>query len=78
MASMAAADLVIVFDEDTPEHLIRAILPGVLIKGADYTVDEVVGADIVQAAGGRVALIPLQQGHSTTGTIRRINTAGLG
>lgn len=73
MASMAAADLVVIFDEDTPERLIRAILPDVLIKGADYTIDQVVGADIVQAAGGRVALIPLEAGHSTTGTIRRIN-----
>jgi D-beta-D-heptose 7-phosphate kinase / D-beta-D-heptose 1-phosphate adenosyltransferase len=73
MASMAAADLVMLFEEDTPERLIRAILPDVLIKGADYTIEQVVGADIVQAAGGRVALIPLQQGHSTTGTIRRIN-----
>jgi len=76
MASMAASDLVVIFEEDTPEHLIRAILPDVLIKGADYTIDQVVGADIVQAAGGRVALIALEQGHSTTGTIKRIN-AGL-
>ena len=76
MASMAASDLVVIFDEDTPESLIRAILPDVLIKGADYTIDQVVGADIVQSAGGRVALIALEQGHSTTGTIRRIN-AGL-
>jgi D-beta-D-heptose 7-phosphate kinase/D-beta-D-heptose 1-phosphate adenosyltransferase len=75
MASMAAADLVVIFEEDTPERLIRAILPDVLIKGADYTLDQVVGADIVQAAGGRVALIPLEAGHSTTGTIRRINAA---
>lgn len=76
MASMAAADLVVLFAEDTPERLIRAILPDVLIKGADYTIDQVVGADIVQAAGGRVALIPLEAGHSTTGTIRRINASG--
>ncbi len=76
MASMAAADLVVIFDEDTPERLIRAILPEVLIKGADYTIDQVVGADIVQAAGGRVALIPLEAGHSTTSTIRRINAGG--
>lgn len=75
MASMAAADLVVIFEEDMPERLIRAILPDVLIKGADYAIDEVVGADIVQEAGGRVALIPLQAGHSTTGTIRRINAA---
>jgi D-beta-D-heptose 7-phosphate kinase/D-beta-D-heptose 1-phosphate adenosyltransferase len=77
MASMAAADLVVIFEEDTPERLIRAILPDVLIKGADYTIQQVVGADIVQAAGGRVALIPIEAGHSTTGTIRRINAAPL-
>ncbi|HEY0418535.1 MAG TPA: adenylyltransferase/cytidyltransferase family protein, partial [Acetobacteraceae bacterium] len=76
MASMASADLVMIFDEDTPEQLIRAILPDVLIKGADYTLDQVVGADIVRAGGGRVALIPLEEGHSTTNTIRRINLAG--
>jgi D-beta-D-heptose 7-phosphate kinase/D-beta-D-heptose 1-phosphate adenosyltransferase len=75
MASMAAADLVVLFGEDTPERLIREILPDVLIKGADYTIEQVVGADIVQANGGRVALIPLEQGHSTTGTIRRINAS---
>jgi D-beta-D-heptose 7-phosphate kinase/D-beta-D-heptose 1-phosphate adenosyltransferase len=73
MASMASADLVMLFEEDTPERLIRAILPDVLIKGADYTMAQVVGADIVTAAGGRVVLIPLEQGHSTTNTIRRIN-----
>ena len=76
MASMASADLVVIFEEDTPERLIRAIVPDVLIKGADYTIDQVVGADIVQAAGGRVALIPLEAGHSTTGTIARINAGG--
>ena len=76
MASMAAADLVVVFEEDTPEHLIRAILPDVLIKGADYTIEQVVGADIVQAAGGRVELIALEHGHSTSNTIRRINSGG--
>jgi D-beta-D-heptose 7-phosphate kinase/D-beta-D-heptose 1-phosphate adenosyltransferase len=73
MASMASADLVLLFEEDTPERLIRAILPDLLIKGADYSLDQVVGADIVQQAGGRVALIPLEEGHSTTATIRRIN-----
>ncbi len=76
MASMAAADLVVLFDEDTPEQLIRAMLPDVLIKGADYTVDQVVGAELVQAAGGRVALIGLEAGHSTSNTIRRINAGG--
>ena len=72
MASMASADLVVVFDEDTPERLIRAIQPDLLFKGADYRLDQVVGADIVQSHGGRVVLIDLEQGHSTTDTIRRI------
>ena len=73
MASMASADLVVLFDEDTPEALIGAILPDLLFKGADYTLDQVVGAAIVQAHGGRVALIPLEEGHSTTRTIGRIH-----
>jgi D-beta-D-heptose 7-phosphate kinase/D-beta-D-heptose 1-phosphate adenosyltransferase len=76
MASMASADLVMLFEEDTPERLIRAIQPDLLFKGADYRIDQVVGADIVQAHGGRVVLIELEQGHSTTATIRRIGNAG--
>jgi D-beta-D-heptose 7-phosphate kinase/D-beta-D-heptose 1-phosphate adenosyltransferase len=73
MASIASSDLVMLFDEETPERLIRAIQPDVLIKGADYTVETVVGADFVQAHGGRVVLIPLEAGHSTTATISRIH-----
>jgi D-beta-D-heptose 7-phosphate kinase / D-beta-D-heptose 1-phosphate adenosyltransferase len=76
MASMAACDMVTLFDEDTPAELIRAILPDVLVKGADYTVDQVVGADIVRANGGKVLLVGLQPGHSTTATIRRIGDSG--
>ncbi len=73
MASIASADLVMLFDEATPERLIQAIRPDVLIKGSDYTVQTVVGADFVQAHGGRVVLIPLEAGHSTTATISRIH-----
>ena len=73
MASMASADLVVLFEEDTPERLIAAIQPDLLFKGADYTLDQVVGAAIVLAHGGRVELIPLEEGFSTTNTIRRIN-----
>ena len=72
MASIASADLVILFEEDTPERLIRAIQPDLLFKGADYRPDQVVGADIVQAYGGQVVLIGLEQGYSTSETIRRI------
>jgi D-beta-D-heptose 7-phosphate kinase/D-beta-D-heptose 1-phosphate adenosyltransferase len=73
MASMSFADLVVLFEEDTPERLIRTLRPDMLFKGADYRLDQVVGADIVQGYGGEVRLIPLEEGFSTTGTIRRIN-----
>lgn len=73
LASLAAVDLVVIFDEDTPLELITAIRPDVLVKGADYRIDQVVGGDLVIAAGGRVFLADLQAGHSTTATIARIN-----
>jgi len=76
LASMSAVDLVLVFDEDTPIALIRAILPEVLVKGADYRLDQVVGADVVQSHGGRVMLAELLPGHSTTGTIARVGGKG--
>jgi D-beta-D-heptose 7-phosphate kinase/D-beta-D-heptose 1-phosphate adenosyltransferase len=76
MASMASADLVVLFEEDTPERLLRAMQPDVLVKGADYRLDQVVGADIVEAHGGRVILVELAAGHSTTETIRRIGRPG--
>ncbi len=72
LGSLQSVDLVVVFDEDTPEALIRAVLPDVLVKGADYTVETVVGADIVQAHGGRVLLAELLPGHSTSATIKRM------
>ena len=73
MASIGAVDLVVLFDEDTPLELIRALRPDVLFKGADYAIDEVVGADVVRAYGGEVGLIELEEGHSTTNLIRRMN-----
>jgi len=72
MASLAPVDLVVLFDEDTPMQLIKALRPDVLVKGADYSIDQVVGADLVQSWGGTVLLVELQAGHSTTGTIRRM------
>jgi len=72
LGSLQSVDLVVVFDEDTPEELIRAFLPDVLVKGADYTVATVVGADIVQAHGGKVLLAELMPGHSTSATIKRM------
>ncbi len=72
MASLSHADLIIIFSDDTPLKLIDALKPDVLIKGADYTVDTVVGADIVQAYGGRIVLAELAAGHSTTATIAKL------
>ncbi|HEX4173001.1 MAG TPA: bifunctional heptose 7-phosphate kinase/heptose 1-phosphate adenyltransferase, partial [Acetobacteraceae bacterium] len=72
MASMASVDLVVLFDEDTPLELIQALRPDVLVKGADYSIDQVVGADLVQSWGGTILLVEVQAGHSTTGTIRRM------
>jgi D-beta-D-heptose 7-phosphate kinase/D-beta-D-heptose 1-phosphate adenosyltransferase len=72
MASLAPVDLVTLFDDDTPLELIRTLRPDVLVKGSDYTVATVVGAADVQSWGGRVLLVDLQEGHSTTGTIRRM------
>ncbi|HER26795.1 MAG TPA: D-glycero-beta-D-manno-heptose-7-phosphate kinase, partial [Rhodospirillales bacterium] len=71
MASLSHVDLIIIFAEDTPLQLIEAIKPDVLVKGADYTVATVVGAEIVQAYGGRIVLAELSPGHSTTATIAR-------
>ncbi|AWK90227.1 D-glycero-beta-D-manno-heptose-7-phosphate kinase [Azospirillum thermophilum] len=72
LASLACVDLVVIFGEDTPEALIRALRPDVLVKGADYTIATVVGADFVQSYGGKVVLAELVEGQSTTGTIRRM------
>lgn len=73
LASLSNVDMVVVFGEDTPLDLIRALKPDVLVKGADYTVDQVVGAEDVQSWGGQVVLASLVDGQSTTGTIARMN-----
>ncbi len=72
LGSLASVDLVVLFDEDTPVALIEALRPDVLVKGADYALDEVVGGDFVQSYGGRVLLAKLLDGHSTTSTLERM------
>lgn len=72
--ALPEVDLVVVFDEDTPFNLIKKVMPNVLVKGADYTVENVVGADIVMKNGGKVALAELLPGHSTTSMVQRIST----
>jgi D-beta-D-heptose 7-phosphate kinase/D-beta-D-heptose 1-phosphate adenosyltransferase len=76
MASIAAVDLVVLFDEDTPLELIMALRPDLLFKGADYREDQVVGGDVVKGYGGKVSLIDLEAGHSTTGIIKRMTLPG--
>lgn len=75
LAGLAAVDCVVLFDEDTPLELITALAPDVLVKGADYTVDRIVGADVVQAHGGRVVRIPLVAGISTTSILERLRAS---
>lgn len=72
MAALSCVDFVTIFDEPTPLTLIEAVLPDILVKGADYTPDQVVGREVVESAGGRLALIPLTEGRSTSGLIERI------
>ena len=72
LAALETVDLVVLFDEDTPIKLIEALRPDALIKGADYTVEQVVGAAVVQSYGGRVVLAALTPGQSTSGTIARM------
>ncbi|MBI1209312.1 MAG: D-glycero-beta-D-manno-heptose-7-phosphate kinase [Azospirillum sp.] len=72
LASLASVDLVTIFADDTPIALIRAFRPDVLVKGADYRADQVVGGDFVRSYGGRVALADLSPGFSTTATISRL------
>lgn len=71
LAGLAAVDAVTIFDEDTPIGLIRSLLPDVLVKGGDYSVDGVVGAPEVVAAGGKVVIAPLVAGRSTTSILQR-------
>ena len=71
MAAIGHVDLVVIFDEDTPCELIETLKPDLLVKGSDYTEDQIVGADIVKALGGRILRVDLRAGHSTTDMIDR-------
>lgn len=72
MAALVMVDAVIIFEDDTPLQLIKELLPDVLVKGGDYTEDTIVGASEVNANGGKVVVVPLEEGYSTTGTIKKI------
>ena len=74
MASLRFVDAVVLFSEDTPLNLVTFILPDLLVKGGDYTEDQVVGGDMVKQHGGQVEIIPFVDGYSTTATINRLST----
>jgi D-beta-D-heptose 7-phosphate kinase/D-beta-D-heptose 1-phosphate adenosyltransferase len=73
LSALGDVDAVILFEEDTPLHLITALQPDVLIKGGDWEVSTIVGADVVRANGGLVKTIPYLDGHSTTAIIEKSN-----
>jgi len=72
LAALEMVDAVVVFDQDTPLELVRTLEPDVIVKGGDYTPASVVGAADVTARGGRVVIIPVTPGHSTTSTIEKL------
>ena len=75
LAALACVDLVVIFDEDTPHAIVSALQPDILVKGADWGADDIVGRDVVEARGGRVVRIPVVEGYSTTELIERIKAS---
>ena len=72
LAALDCVDAVVIFDEDTPDAIVKALQPDVLVKGADWPADQIVGRDTVEARGGRVVLMPVEQGFSTTAIVNRV------
>jgi rfaE bifunctional protein nucleotidyltransferase chain/domain len=72
LEALACVDGVVIFDEDTPHNLIKTLQPDVLVKGADWAEDAIVGRDIVEARGGRVVRVTIEAGHSTTKIVEKI------
>jgi len=75
LAGLQAVDAVVLFDEDTPDAIVKAVQPDILVKGADWPADQIVGRDTVEARGGRVVLVPIEHGHSTTTIVGRVRAA---
>ncbi len=76
LAALACVDAVVIFGEDTPDEIIRLVQPDVLVKGADWPEDQIVGRDTVEARGGRVVRMPVEQGFSTTLLVEKIRRSG--
>ena len=75
LSALASVDAVVIFDQDTPHEIIKALQPDVLVKGADWGENAIVGRDVVEARGGKVVRIQLAEGYSTTSLISRIRSA---
>jgi D-beta-D-heptose 7-phosphate kinase/D-beta-D-heptose 1-phosphate adenosyltransferase len=75
LGALACVDAVVIFDEETPAGVIRAIQPDVLVKGADWAADAIVGRDTVEARGGKVVRVPVEEGWSTSAIVTRIRDA---
>lgn len=73
LAALECVDLVVIFPEDTPLNLVKYLKPDVIVKGGDYSEDTIVGAAEVRSWGGRVVVVPLTPGHSTTSIIRKLS-----
>jgi rfaE bifunctional protein nucleotidyltransferase chain/domain len=75
LAGLSVVDAVVIFDEDTPAGIIELVQPDVLVKGADWAADQIVGRDTVERRGGRVVRVPVEAGHSTTAIVERIRAS---
>ncbi len=73
LAALSSVDVVIIFEDDTPISLIKAVQPDILVKGGDYKKQQIVGADFVECTGGQVVIIPFLEGHSSTDLINKLN-----
>jgi rfaE bifunctional protein nucleotidyltransferase chain/domain len=72
LAGLSSVDAVVIFDEDTPAEIIEALQPDILVKGADWSADQIVGRDTVEARSGRVVRVPIEEGYSTTAIVERV------
>jgi D-beta-D-heptose 7-phosphate kinase/D-beta-D-heptose 1-phosphate adenosyltransferase len=72
LAALACVDAVVVFDEDNPQQIVSRLQPDVLVKGADWAIDEIIGRETVESRGGRVVRIPVAEGYSTSAIIKKV------
>ena len=77
LAALESVDAVVIFDEDTPAEIIKAVQPDILVKGADWADDAIVGRETVEARGGKVVRVPVEKGFSTTGIIEKVKGSRL-